>query len=1563
MSSDQSPIIVPMKVEALVVNDYVRPARDQIVSFLRTQMAYNSIQGGGNGQPFFNGNQSNFTADPPPKIPPNNVPAPQYYNGVYLKWRLPRALANGAQDNVSGKTKYPQVPNRWLIVRYGGPLTARQATSWIVESDYVHTAALSPMNVSQEATIYAQPNSATDPTPVGVYIGRNVQLGTWTEPNHTLNLTAMGPGNPAFAFYQPQNNNVFSFVNCLDGQAPELLSYLVFGWYSNGANDPLAPGLASVDVSPYSGYTSTLQVTASSAVEAQWTAGVVTAPNGTAYNIVAGSTGAMTLETYIYLDPAASSTTLQITTTAATAQAPGCVLMATATPFFVARLGSLGWTMPPHTDPTLTASWCVLCGSVDGVSWQNSELPPGGTPTPTSTGIPLSIAVGNTSVEALTALVSSQAAVAGESVYTELLEAFQLNALDVFDRPDGSAVLADKLQASFFQRYSGGYEWNIVNAADDGTTLSETELAKEAAWLAKLNQAQQVLDAALTELASLQTQLYVMWWKYISWGPAYQGSSEIPCLADENGNEPRYFASQLDPTVAGSLAQQVLQQINKVQPLSKLVPTGATPAALEQAIEDYANQQGLPPSRQLKRGAAPSYYLPNNPVVLIAGAGASGISPSPSTIQVRFPSQLVTGFNFNGTPITASTPNVTIPQPVLTGLAGVPWTSALATSLVNEFFFLDPNNATAIAAAIGASESAVQASLSNPANDLNVYPAGAVEQWTANPWRPLLFFWQANYYPIAYGTSLSPNWTYEGTYYTWNGSTASVEPPMGFQGLSVLAPTAAFNMESRICQFLTNNPNLNPRETAALKTLLGFVQTSDHWDLLSQSLDGFNEQLRLGTPGVFLDPGATSFVTNPPLSDLIGSAASYPPSIGNIPVQGDTPTTQFQPWRAGQFQFTNLALVDEWGQSLWPVNPFSKTDQLDTIFLPPDLTPVLTSNSVTLTIASGPVLGGIAPNVASAGGEAFTLTVSGINFASSAAVHWNGAALATTFVSASELTAAVPTNLIASVGTVAVTVLSGGVTTPSIAFTIAAGPVIGSLSPSLIQAGMVPSDSLALTVTGAGFAAGALVHWNGVAVNTEVVSSTTLRAAVPSSFAFAADQALITVTQGSSTSNSASITISAGAAIGSLTPPLIATGNPTMTLTVNGVGFEPGSIVSWNRNPLATAFVSPSQLTAEVPSNRLTSTGTASITESVGTKVLPNAPDPLIQLPPALLQPARLDFSLVSVIDDNIPFGPAYPDADPIAGWVLPNHLDRSLMAYDAQGTALGEMSVGIAVAGASAICWTNNPFSPYASLQEIRNKIPHFGPFLMTLSEQTPAAFLAFLDAIDETLWTTAPMGASFDQSLAILIGRPLAMVRAKVQFLLHGPPYLDPSWQFTFDPSDCSRLGTQTPAITGYRFGIELGNIAQLDDGLIGYFTGDNYASFNVVDQSGAATGGYLNPIGVNNNYLYLPFDGETATWVSMLVNPRAGVHATTAILPTTTVSLPPNFTADALASMNVTFRLDGVLTDQLPPAQAPRRPRFCCRCPRKRPEPGPGWKRGRPAGALPRRVLTIPWRGCPA
>jgi len=66
----------------------------------------------------------------------------------------------------------------------------------------------------------------------------------------------------------------------------------------------------------------------------------------------------------------------------------------------------------------------------------------------------------------------------------------------------------------------------------------------------------------------------------------------------------------------------------------------------------------------------------------------------------------------------------------------------------------------------------------------------------------------------------------------------------------------------------------------------------------------------------------------------------------------------------------------------------------------------------------------LVPDAAKPGGAGFTLTVNGTGFVSGAVVNWNGSALATTFISDSQLTASVPAANIATASTASVTVVN-----------------------------------------------------------------------------------------------------------------------------------------------------------------------------------------------------------------------------------------------------------------------------------------------------------------------------------------------------------------------------------------------------------------------------------------------------------------------------------------------------------------------------------------------------------
>ena len=166
-----------------------------------------------------------------------------------------------------------------------------------------------------------------------------------------------------------------------------------------------------------------------------------------------------------------------------------------------------------------------------------------------------------------------------------------------------------------------------------------------------------------------------------------------------------------------------------------------------------------------------------------------------------------------------------------------------------------------------------------------------------------------------------------------------------------------------------------------------------------------------------------------------------------------------------------------------------------------------------------PTITTMSPKSATAGGAAFTLTINGTNFVAGSMVNFGGAARTTTFVSATQLTAAIPPAAIALAGYGEVTVTNpapGGGTADRLWFTIIGGtnpvPTINSLDPSEAPVG---GQAFTLTVYGLNFVASSVVRWNGSDRPTTLVISwccgPLLTAQIPASDIVAPGTAEVTV--------------------------------------------------------------------------------------------------------------------------------------------------------------------------------------------------------------------------------------------------------------------------------------------------------------------------------------------------------------------------------------------------------------------------------------------------------------------
>jgi outer membrane protein assembly factor BamB len=183
------------------------------------------------------------------------------------------------------------------------------------------------------------------------------------------------------------------------------------------------------------------------------------------------------------------------------------------------------------------------------------------------------------------------------------------------------------------------------------------------------------------------------------------------------------------------------------------------------------------------------------------------------------------------------------------------------------------------------------------------------------------------------------------------------------------------------------------------------------------------------------------------------------------------------------------------------------------------------SYTVILPPPPQPQIYSISPTSATAGAPSFTLTVGGSTFVPQSVVLWNGSPLATTYVSANQLTAQVGASNISNSGNYSVTVSNGvGAVSSAAMFTVAplATLSLSSISPTQVAAG---GSDFMLTAIGTGFASTSSIAWNGTIMTTTYLSSTMLRAKVTAAQIVNTGTVAITVSDSGGQGSSAPINL------------------------------------------------------------------------------------------------------------------------------------------------------------------------------------------------------------------------------------------------------------------------------------------------------------------------------------------------------------------------------------------------------------------------------------------------------
>ena len=309
-------------------------------------------------------------------------------------------------------------------------------------------------------------------------------------------------------------------------------------------------------------------------------------------------------------------------------------------------------------------------------------------------------------------------------------------------------------------------------------------------------------------------------------------------------------------------------------------------------------------------------------------------------------------------------------------------------------------------------------------------------------------------------------------------------------------------------------------------------------------------------------------------------------------------------------------------------------------------------------------------------------------------------------------------------------------------------------------------------------------------------------------------------------------------------------------------------------------------------------------------------------LGPRLVQSARLDMNLLA--NDNSG-GDIVTSANnnPICGWLLPNFLDNSITVYDSNGIMLGELLV----AQASPDNWRprpgpngNNP-PPPASPSQIANTA--LMNVISKLASQGVDTLSDFLQLTDETLWMVNPMNGIGNDSLAALIGRPLAVVQLQLNLTLNGDPITNQMWNYmlTPDPSDTYYIPMHdSGGVLDLVFPVRLGSLDLRNDGLVGYFLSD-YTKFYAVHTEFELkpSDTFIQPIletsGISPVYqgdVTVTPNSASGVTLTLILDPQGSVHAYTGILPVNSVTVDANAVQDFLKSLLVNFQTGPILAD---------------------------------------------------
>ena len=647
--------------------------------------------------------------------------------------------------------------------------------------------------------------------------------------------------------------------------------------------------------------------------------------------------------------------------------------------------GASQFDWPSDDSPVPTALICS--GVVDGIPWAANER------YLQDDVQPLTVALAASSREALSALMADELQQRDPDQHEnteQILNALQFGLLSGADNQISSlARFEEAVHDAGFVTLPGGSAWSVERSDAPATAddPAKPELPPELARaLDALNDLQAQCEGLERDQHAQQAQLFIHWYKYQML--AYAMSHVPESLHDATRPLIEWLKDQ-----ARELADADASLLERRRQVSA-------------AAEGLSGQ--LPRLMELsKQSAAPRFYQPTDPVLMLHGADVKPMAryATGNTRKTvgRLAWQVIDALTLLAGAVPGSAA-VTLEADALPQLpaAGLP-RAALLQALLAESCYACPSLQPLLVETLAAQVSAGNPARQDPgatlallrsvcsalANDpgAQVHYHGQApgpdycQVWGGTPWLPFLLQFEVQFSPVRFlaaqgGDGYPPgfiqnHFSFDSDNIDLHYGGTCPDKAQAFTASALLSPSAAVDLADEINRYLDTLDDPDP-ELAALR------ESVTRMPILAQGLSGFNDALLMQQPTLQM-PVADPLAALPDahLAPLVEHAVDGQNRAAPLP------ENSFNPLRSGLLNIQRLRLVDAFGRFKdYPtprtviargLAPAARLPQSGTAFLPPRITqparlqfrwraaadPALESSSGAST---GPVLGWVIPN-------------------------------------------------------------------------------------------------------------------------------------------------------------------------------------------------------------------------------------------------------------------------------------------------------------------------------------------------------------------------------------------------------------------------------------------------------------------------------------------------------------------------------------------------------------------------------------------------------------------------